>query len=190
MPDILEGALLGELDRRVLPVVEEALHAAHVADRRLCHHHALEPRRDVPARLAGGPDACHRHEVAQGHDTHAAVAFDDRQVAVVVRGQAGPRGVGPLVGTEHVGARGHPQAHPLAVRAALTGRSPEEVALGEDADDLALVGHHDRTRVRLLHGPGRLGQGVAGGARHRGRGHEITHDGFHVSHYDALSLRL
>ena len=34
------------------------------------------------------------------------------------------------------------------------------------------------------------GQGVVGGARHRGGGHEIAHDGFHGSHYDALSLRL
>ena len=59
MPDVLERALLGQLDRRVLPVVEEALLAAHVADRRLGHHHAFEAGRDVPARLAGGPDAGH-----------------------------------------------------------------------------------------------------------------------------------
>ena len=168
MPDVLERALLGQLDRRVLPVVEEALLAAHVADRRLGHHHALEPGRHVPARLAGGPDAGHRHEVAQRHDADAAVAFDDRQVAVVVRGQAGPGRVGPLVGPEHVGAGGHPEADLLAVGVALAGRGPEEVALGEDADDLAVVGHHDRAGVGLLHGPGRRGQGVVRGARHRG----------------------
>ena len=190
MPDVLEGAFLGQLDRRILPVMEEPLLASHVADRRLGHHHALEPSRDVPAGLARGTDAGDAHEIAQRHDTDAAAALDHRQVAVVMRGQAGPGRIGPLVGAEHVRAGGHPEAHPLPVRVAPPGRGPQQIALGEDADDLALVGHHDRARVRLLHGPGRLGQGVVGGARHRGRGHEITHDGFHASHYDALSLRL
>ena len=51
VPDVLQGALLGQLDRRVLPVVEEALLTAHVADRRLGHDHALEPGRDLAAGL-------------------------------------------------------------------------------------------------------------------------------------------
>ena len=47
VPDVLERALLGQLDRRVLAVVEEALLPADVADGGLGHHHALEAR---PAR--------------------------------------------------------------------------------------------------------------------------------------------
>ena len=167
MPDVLERALLGQLDRRVLPVVEEALLAAHVADRRLGHHHALEPCRDVAARLARGPDARHCHEIAQRDDTDAAAPFDHRQMAIVVRGQAGPGRVRPLVGPQHVRPRGHPQTDPFPVRVALAGCGPEQVALGEDADDLAVVGHHDRAGVRLLHAAGRLGESVVGGARHR-----------------------
>ena len=190
VPDVLERALLGQLDRGVLAVVEEALLAAHVADGRLGHHHALEPGRHVAARLAGGPDPGHGHEVAQRHDADAAAPLDHRQMAVVVRGQARPRRVGPLVGTEHVGPGGHPQTYPLAFGAALPGRRPQEVALGEDAHHLAVVGHDDRAGVGLLHRPGGHRQAVVGGARHRGGGHEITHDGFHASHYDALSLRL
>ena len=181
VPDVLERARLGQVDGGVLPVVEEALLAAHVADGRLGHDDALEPGRDVPARLGGGPDAGDPHQVAQRDDADAAVALDHRQVAVVVRGEAGPGRVGPLVGTEHVGPGGHPQPHPLVVGVAGAGGGPQQVALGEDADDLAVVGHHDRAGVGLLHHPGRRRQGVVGAARHGGGGHEVAHDGFHAS---------
>ena len=190
MPGVLERALLGQLDGGVLPVVEETLLAPHVADGRLGHHHTFEPRRDVAALLAGRPDACHRHEIAERHDPHTAATLDHRQVAVVVRGQAGPRRVGAFVGAQHVGAGGHPEADLLTARSPFAGRRPQQVALGEDADDLAVIGHHHRAGRGLLHGSGRPGQGLVVGARHRGGGHEITHDGFHTSHYDALSLRL
>ena len=191
VPDIFERALLGQLDRRVLPVVEEAFLAAHVADRRLGHHHALEPGRDLPAGLAGGPDAGHRHEVAQRHDAHAAVALHDRQVAVVVRGQAGPGRVGPLVGAEDIGAGGHPEADVLAVGVGLRRRRP---AAGRARSGCRRPCRRRSPRPSPCRPPASLGPRAArvssAGARHCGGGHEIAHNGFHVSHYDALSLRL
>ena len=118
------------------------------------------------------------------------VTLDHRQMAVVMRGQAGPGGVGPLIGAEDIGSGGHPETDLFAIRVAPAGCGPQEITLGQDADDFAVVGHHDRARVGLLHGSGRSGQGRIGGARHRRGGHEIAHNGFHGSHYDAPSLRL
>ena len=181
VPDVLERAGLGQVDGGVLPVVEEAFLASDVADGRLGHDDTLEPGRDVPARLGGGPDAGDPHQVAQRHDAHAAVALDHRQVAVVVRGEAAPGGVRPFVGTEDVGPRRHPQPHPLVAGVAGSGGRPQQVPLGQDPDHLALVGHDDRAGVGLLHHPGRRRQGVVGAARHGGRGHQVAHDGFHTS---------
>ncbi len=181
VPDVLERARLGQLDGGVLPVVEEALLAADVADGRLGHDDTLEPGRDVPARLGGGPDAGDPHEVAQRHDADAAVALDHREVAVVVGGEAAPRRVHPLVGTEDVGPRGHPQPYPLVAGVAGSGGRPQQVPLGEDADHLAVVGDDDGAGGGALHHPGRLRQGVVGAARHGGGGHEVAHDGFHAS---------
>ena len=63
-PDVLERAVLRQLDGVVLAVVEEALLAADVADARLGHDHALEAPRDVRRRLAGGTEASDAQEVA------------------------------------------------------------------------------------------------------------------------------
>ena len=108
----------------------------------------------------------------------------------MVRGQAGPGRVDPLVGAEHVGLRGHPEPDRFSVGSAGPGGGPQEVTLGQDADDLAVVGHDDRAGVRTLHRPGRQRQAVVGGARHGGGSHEIAHNGFHESHYDAGSQLL
>ena len=168
MPHVLERPRLGQVDGRVLPVVEEALLAPHVPDGGLGDDDALEARRHVPARLGGGPDAGDAHEVSQRHDADAAALLHDGEVAVVVRREAGPRRVDPLAGTEHVRPGGHPQPDLLEARIARRGRGPQQVALGEDADDLALVGHDDRPRVGALHRQGRHRQGVVSGTGHRG----------------------
>ncbi len=47
VPDVLKRALLSELGRVVLAVVEEAFLPSHVADRRLGDLHALEATRDL-----------------------------------------------------------------------------------------------------------------------------------------------
>ena len=190
MPHVLERPLLGQVDGRVLAVVEEALLPADVADRGLGHHDALEPGRYVAARLGGGTDARHAHEVAQRHHADALVAVDDGEVAVVVRGQARPGRIDPLVGAEHVGPGRHPQGHLLAPGIAGPDGGPQQVPLGEDAHDLAVVGHDDRTGVGVLHHAGRLGQGDVGRAGHGRRRHEVSHDGFHATHYAALEPAL
>ena len=46
-PDVLEGALAGQFDGRVLPIVEETLLAAHVADGGIGHHHPLQSSRKI-----------------------------------------------------------------------------------------------------------------------------------------------
>ncbi len=189
MPDVLERALLGQVDGRVLPVVEEALLAAHVADGRLRHHHALQAGRHVPTGLGGGPDAGHAHEVAQRDHADAALILHHRQVAVVVRGQAGPRRVDSLLGPQHIGSGGHPEPHLLTAGVPVAGRRPQQVALGEDAHHLAVVGHDDRSGVGLLHHVGRRGQAVVGRAGHRRGGHEVAHCGLHAVHYAAATCR-
>ena len=54
VPDVLQRALLGELDAPVLAVVVEALVAADVADRGLGDDHALQAARDSIAGLSTG----------------------------------------------------------------------------------------------------------------------------------------
>ena len=139
----------------------------------------FEPGGHVAARLAGGPDARHAHQVAQGHHADADVALHHGQVAVVVRGEARPRRVDPLVGPEHVGPRRHPERHLLAAWIAGPHRGAQQVSFGEDAHDLAVVGHDDRAGVRMLHHTGRLGQGDVRRAGDGRRRHEVSHDGVH-----------
>ena len=158
--------------------------------RRLGHDDALEAGRHVAARLAGGPDARHAHEVAQRDHADALVALHHRQVAVVVRGEARPRRVDPLVGSEDVGSRRHPERDRLAAGVARPHRRPQQVPFGEDADDLAVVGHDDRAGVGVLHHACRLGQGDVGRAGHGRRRHEVSHDGFHGTHYAASDQAL
>ena len=168
----------------------EALLTADVADGGLGHHHALEPGRHVAAGLAGRANAGHSHQVTQRDHTDAAAVVDDRQVPVVVRGQAGPGRVDALVGPEDIGAVGHPEPDRLTVGIAEAGRRPQQVPFGQDADDLVLVGHHDRARLGLLH-PG--GSGRQRVVRRAGHGGEVMRSRTMVSmslHYDRAILRL
>ena len=134
IPDVFEAAFLRQLNRRVFAVVVEALFAAYVADGRFGHHDALESGRDVITRLAGRADPGDAHQVPQRDDPDAAVALDDGQMAVVVRGQAGPCRVRPLVGAEDVGSVRHPEPDGLVVGIGRGGCGPEQVSLGQDAD--------------------------------------------------------
>ncbi len=168
MPHVFERTPFGQIDGGVLPVVEEALLPPHVAHRRLGHHDPLQSGRDLGAGLDGGPDAGHAHEIAQGDDTDGRVPVDHRQVPVVMRRQAGPGRVDPLVGAEHVGVGGHPERDHLVL--GLGGRSggAQEVALGQDADHLPLFGHDDRSDVGLGHDACGHGEGIGAGARDGG----------------------
>ena len=117
---------------------------------------------------AGRADAGHPHQVAQRDDADAAAAVDHRQVPVVVRGQAGPGGVDALVRPEDVGAVRHPEPDGLAVGIGRGGRRPQQVPFGQDADDLALIGHHDRSGLGRLHHGGGGRQRVVRRAGHSG----------------------
>ena len=127
MPHVLERPPLGQIDRRVLAVVEEALLPADVPHRGLGHHHPLQARGRVDARLGDRADAGDSHQVAHRHHPDQLVAVDDRQMPVVVRGQAGPCRIDLLVRAEDIGMGGHPQADLLkvgvATRAAARRRS-------------------------------------------------------------------
>ncbi len=177
VPDVFERALPGQVDSRVLPVVEEALLTADVADRRLGHDHAFQSGRHVATGLGGRTDAGHAEEVTQrDHPDQAgaavALAFDDRQVPVVMGGQARPGGVDLLVRAEDVRVGGHPEADALRVGAARGGGGPQQVTLGQDPGHLPVVGDHDGSGIGFLHDAGSHGEGVGARAGHGGRGHQ------------------
>jgi hypothetical protein len=65
-------------------------------------------------------------------------------------------------------------------------RGAQEIALGQDADDLAVLRHHDGAGIGPLHHLRRRSQAVSGRAGHGGRGHEVAHDRVHVCHYAPL----
>jgi hypothetical protein len=145
---------------------ETALLAPDVADGGLGHHHPLKSGRDVPAGLGGRADAGHAHEVTQGDHAQQLAVLDHGQVAVVVGGQAGPGGIDLLIGSEDVGVRRHPERDRLVGGRGGRGGGPQQVSLGEDADDLAELGHDDRPGVGVLHGVGGEGERVGRGAGH------------------------
>jgi hypothetical protein len=186
VPHVFDRSRGGQLDGRVLAVVEEALPAAHVTDRRLGHDDAIEAGWDVGARFGGRPDAGHSDEIAQRDHTHAASVLDDGQVAIAVRCQALPCPVDALVRFQHIRARGHPQADELARRVASGGDCSQQVPLGQDSRDLVVVGHDHRAGLRRLHGPGRGRQGVHRRADDGGGCHEVSHACFHGVHYACL----
>ena len=108
VPDILEGAGLGQVDRVVLAVVVEALEAADVADLGLGDDDPLEALRDLVGERVGRLDHRDAHEVAHRHDPDEASVVDDRDVAVAVLGEAGERGAGFDVRRDVIGVGGHP----------------------------------------------------------------------------------
>ena len=138
VPDVLDRALLREVDGVVLAVVVEALEAAYVADVGLGDDHALEPARDLVGEVLGRLDLRDAHEVAHRDDADDLVVVDHRDVAVAVLGEARERG-----GDVDVGARRSPGSaviHSLTVAVpgvAAGGGDPHEVALGQDADRAA-----------------------------------------------------
>ena len=134
LPHVLEGPARGQVDGRVLAVVEEALLSAHVTDRGLGDHHALEPPRHVGAVLVRRPEQGRGQQVAERHHADQVAAVDHGQMAVVVVGQARPGRAGLLVGAEHVGVGGHPEPHRLGRGVGRGRRGPQQVALGEDPD--------------------------------------------------------
>ena len=101
---------------RVLAVVVEALLPADVAHRGLGHHHPLETPGHVGAGLVGRTDLGHGQQVADRDHADQVPAVDDREVPVVVMGQAGPGRAHLLVGPSDVGVGGHPPADRLGRR--------------------------------------------------------------------------
>ena len=82
MPDVLEAALLGQLDATVLAVVEEALLAADVADLRLGHRQPLQPLRHLAGVPVGGQDPGLTHQVPHGDDADEHPVRHHREVPV------------------------------------------------------------------------------------------------------------
>ena len=180
---------VGEVDGRVLAVVEEALLATHIADGRLGDHHALQTGRHVPARLGCRADACDPHEVTEGDDAHAAPALHHRRM-VVVRARPG-------------------SAHAASTRSSGPSTSGREVihsrTCSRSGSPLPAA---DRSRSRSVRMPTTLpssvtttdpcrppaspappaGQCVVCGAGHRGGGHEVAHSRFHASHYGPATV--
>ena len=111
VPHVLERPLLRQLDRVVLPVVVEALEAAHVADGRVGHDHALEALGDLGRRALDRLHLGDAHEVAHRHQPDELRAVDDRDVAVPVLGQGRERLGGGHAGRHRVGVRRHPFRH-------------------------------------------------------------------------------
>ncbi len=166
----------------VLPVVEEALLPAHVADRGLGHDDAFEPGRDVDARLGGGTDAGHSHQVAERHHTDAHVAVDHREMAVVVRGEAGPGGVDPLVGTEHVGLGRHPEPNRLPAgvgQAAAARRRSRSVRMPATLPPSVTTTDPVSARCISRAASASVSPGPAGHCR---GGHQVSHDRLHEDH--------
>ena len=179
-PHVLEAAARGQLRGRVLAVVVEAFLATDVADARLRHDEALEPSGHLGGRLAHGPQLGEGDEVADRHHADELAVLHDRQVAVVVVGQAAPRRARLLLGAEHIRVGGHPRPDPVDGRPA--GHRPQYVALGQDADHLArrvALDHHDGPDLRPAHGVGCLADRDLPVARDgRGR-HEVTDERGH-----------
>jgi len=89
VPDVLHGALLGQLRGVVLAVVVEALLATDVAHRRLGDDHALEaPARLGEARVFDLQDGGQLEQVAHRHDAHQTAVVDHREVAVPMGAEA------------------------------------------------------------------------------------------------------
>ena len=132
-PDVLERSTLGQLDRRVLAVVVEALVAADVAHLGVGHDHALQPSGHLRR-----TDLGHPHEVAERHDADQLAAPDHRHVAVAALphpSEGDARVEVELDGVDRVG-------HDVADRevAEVLGRGdPDDVALGHDADGAGAV---------------------------------------------------
>ncbi len=179
VPDVLERSARRQVDGGVLAVMEEPFLPPHITQGGLRRHHTLEPGGDLGAVLVRGAQTGHPHEVAQRHHADELVTVDDGEVPVLMMRQAGPGRVHLLLGPEHVGVGRHPHLHRLGARRGGRGGGPQQVALGQDAGDLAPFGHDDRADPGVADGVGRVGQRRPGFAGHgRGR-HEITDDGRH-----------
>ncbi len=78
LPHVLQRPVGGQLDGRVLPVVEEALLAPDVAHRGLGHHDAFEPPGHVGAHFVGRTDLGHGQQVPDGHHADQLAPVDHR----------------------------------------------------------------------------------------------------------------
>ena len=76
--------MLSEVNRGVLPVVEEPFQSAHITHGGLGHNDAFEPGRHVTTRLCGRANTGHAHQVARRDHTEQSPVLDHRQVPVVV----------------------------------------------------------------------------------------------------------
>src|SRR5690606_11754800 len=94
----------------------------------------------------GGVRAVGGGEVAQADHAHgAAAAFDDGEAAHGVLPHEVGRVLGGVVGAErHQGRTGADGADGRLVRIAALGHGPQhDVAVGEDPEEVAVVGHQD-----------------------------------------------
>ncbi len=179
LPHVLERTACGEVGRRVLAVVVEALLPPHVADRCLRHDDALEAPRHVGSALVGRPDLRDREQVADRHHADQSARVDDRQVPVVVMGQAGPGRAHLFVGPHGVRVRRHPTGDRLARRVGVLRGGAQQVAFGEDSGDGPSGGHHHRTDLVLVHRARSRRQRRIGVTGHRWCRHELLDGGRH-----------
>ena len=166
-PHVLEGALTGQFDRRVLPIVEEALRSTHVTDRGVGDDDALQPSGRVGRGLAGGADRGDLHQVPHGQDALEHAGVDDGQVSVAAVGEQLEGLVDRGRGGDGVGSRGHPLADGCGAGVDSGGRRAHEVPLRQDADrESGFTDHDDRADRREDHGVCGRGDRLGGGCRH------------------------
>jgi hypothetical protein len=163
--------LLSEVDRRVLPVVVEALAAAHVADLGVGHHDALQPARDL-GRDAGRLEVGDAHQIAQRQHSGHSTVVDDGHVPIAALAHA-QQGLAALVGPiDRVNRHRHRLAHCDRRRAAV-GVEAQHVALGHDPDGvLFVVDHHHGTDAQSMHPVDQLDEGFVGAGGDRRRRHQ------------------
>jgi hypothetical protein len=173
VPHVLERAALGQLRRRVLAVVVEALGPPHVAEGGLGHDHALQTRGRRHGQLVGRPQVGERHQVPQRDNSLQLVANHHGDVAVAVVGELLPGLVDGGVGVDALDLGHHPVGDRRGGGVGGGGRGPQQVALGDDPDGPVALHDHQRADAVGPHPLGGLVQGLTG----QGGDDRLGHDG-------------
>jgi hypothetical protein len=159
MPHVVEGLVQGQIHGVEAAVDETPGLSVDVGQLGLGDRDVLEP-----AAGAGNPridlaDLGRFDELAERYDPDELVVVDDRDMAEMPLDHLVQR-VGDVAVRRHGHRRGRHPLIDLRIRGmSAVGRCFDEVALGEDAHDRAVVGDHHRTHFAFAHRGGRVGQG-------------------------------